>query len=351
MSRPGSSYLAARGYARLGRVKESEEGLISTLTLQKEEKELVKKCVTEEGQAKLKTGGALLLLQDPSQPIDEPSTFQEQTTEPDVLRDTPLQQTGKPEDSVVALSDHDDQPSRETGQDVCREELMIEVTGEPSAEESKEGEILSQAAGSPQEEVCKTPELPPNSFITSNGNTYSLLLPKEIRQREGKVGGFINAEQRESKKAFLTEVQTEDNPPIYLEHILVPENIFKALKERICLGFFEHLEKWFDQALANVESVVSAKMEELKSELGLRLHLHEPRSQRIEKDIHNVRAAELLLHSDRVKRHCAGVLEALAKMKTLSIQLRDEIKKKTKEFSRRVSGMEPLFMNANKSEK
>ncbi|KAJ1203497.1 hypothetical protein NDU88_007282 [Pleurodeles waltl] len=29
MSRPGSSYLAARGYARLGRVKESEEGLIS----------------------------------------------------------------------------------------------------------------------------------------------------------------------------------------------------------------------------------------------------------------------------------------------------------------------------------
>ncbi|XP_078502270.1 coiled-coil domain-containing protein 180 isoform X2 [Lissotriton helveticus] len=331
----------------------------------------------------------------------EPSTLQEQTMEPDISGGQLLQQTAQPEDIVAALSEpaelsesedqpsiesgqdnsregsgsqllqqtaqpedivaelsepaelseSEDQPSIESGQDNSREGSVLEVTEETSAEESTEREVTSQASVGSQEEICITPELPPNSFITSNGNIYSLLLPEEMAQRKGKTGWFISAEQTESKKAFITEVETEDNPPVYLEHILIPENILKALKERIRLGFFEHLENWFDQALANAESVVSAKMEELKSELELRLHLHQPRSQRIEKDIHNVRAAELLLHSDRVERHCAGVVDALVKMKNLSIQLRDEMKKKTKEFSKRVADMEPLFLNANKSEK
>ena len=35
-----------------------------------------------------------------------------------------------------------------------------------------------------------------------------------------------------------------------------------------------------------------AKVEELNSELDLRLHLHEPRAARAEQDVHNVRAGE-----------------------------------------------------------
>ena len=46
--------------------------------------------------------------------------------------------------------------------------------------------------------------------------------------------------------------------------------------------------------------------EELNSELDLRLHLHEPRCRRAELDVHNVRAAELVMHSERVVRHCKG---------------------------------------------
>lgn len=59
---------------------------------------------------------------------------------------------------------------------------------------------------------------------------------------------------------------------------------------RLRAGFFEHLEKWFDQCALNARIVVAAKVDELDSELELRLHLHKPRLEQVEKDIHNVRA-------------------------------------------------------------
>lgn len=59
---------------------------------------------------------------------------------------------------------------------------------------------------------------------------------------------------------------------------------------RLRAGFFEHLEKWFDQCALNARIIVAAKVDELDSELELRLHLHKPRLQHVEKDIHNVRA-------------------------------------------------------------
>lgn len=63
-----------------------------------------------------------------------------------------------------------------------------------------------------------------------------------------------------------------------------------GLSLRLRAGFFEHLEKWFDQCALNARVIVATKIDELDSELELRLHLHQPRAQLIEKDIHNVRA-------------------------------------------------------------
>lgn len=63
-----------------------------------------------------------------------------------------------------------------------------------------------------------------------------------------------------------------------------------GLSLRLRAGFFEHLEKWFDQCTLNARVTVSTKIDQLDSELELRLHLHQPRAEHIEKDIHNVRA-------------------------------------------------------------
>ena len=41
-------------------------------------------------------------------------------------------------------------------------------------------------------------------------------------------------------------------------------------------------------------SIICSQVEELNSELDLRLHLHEPRAARAEQDVHNVRAGREL---------------------------------------------------------
>ncbi|XP_069465431.1 coiled-coil domain-containing protein 180 [Ambystoma mexicanum] len=284
---------------------------------------------------------------DEQPPPDSEIKAATETALPAVPGDESLQQTGQPEGIIT--SESGGQSPMDIEQEDKKEATDLQVTVEEFPEESEESDMPVEAKESPQvAEMCKPP---PNSFTTSNGNVYNLLSLEDTALKKDGTGVFITAEQSGTKEAFMTEIQPEGPPPPYLEHIAIPETLINALKERVRLGFYEHLENWFDKAMANSESVVLAKKEELKSELDLRLHLHQPRSQRIEKDIHNVRAAELLLHSDRVERHYDGVLEALAKMKNLSIELRDDMKEKTDAFRKKVSDMEPLFMNANKSEK
>ena len=50
--------------------------------------------------------------------------------------------------------------------------------------------------------------------------------------------------------------------------------------------------------------------------MDLRLHLHNPRPGRAEKDVHDVRLAELSVHQERVDQHCTGVLETLDRLKS-----------------------------------
>ena len=61
--------------------------------------------------------------------------------------------------------------------------------------------------------------------------------------------------------------------------------------------FLEQLEKWRKESDQRANSIVSAKTNELKNELQLKLHLHEPRAKRAEIDIHNVRAGQFTFSS------------------------------------------------------
>ncbi|XP_075690882.1 coiled-coil domain-containing protein 180 isoform X2 [Rhinoderma darwinii] len=174
------------------------------------------------------------------------------------------------------------------------------------------------------------------TFTTSKQNTYTVLKPSTEDQPD---------------RVFFTEAVIEDEGPLTLDHIVLPDEMIAGLKSSLRLGFFEHLEGWFDETVSNSHSVVLAKMEELKSELDLRCHLHQPRSQRIMMDIHNVRAAELRLHSERVDRHCEGVHQALGNLKEESVSLIEKMKKETQNFRSKISGMENTFLNARKSDR
>uniref|UniRef100_H3B090 DUF4455 domain-containing protein n=1 Tax=Latimeria chalumnae TaxID=7897 RepID=H3B090_LATCH len=119
----------------------------------------------------------------------------------------------------------------------------------------------------------------------------------------------------------------------------------------IRLNFFEHLEDWYGTTLANCKNTVVAKKEELDAELKVLLHLHKPRAKRIEMDVHNVRAAELLLHKERVESHSKGVTEALNNLKKEFIILSTEQKNRSDDFCKKIQDMEAIFVNATKSDR
>ncbi|PIK36653.1 putative coiled-coil domain-containing protein [Apostichopus japonicus] len=180
---------------------------------------------------------------------------------------------------------------------------------------------------------------------TSKGTTFYVLTVA------GEQGLAEGDSERTGDAAFMTEGQEtgEDEVADYIKNVIIPESLFQELRKVLRIEFLNHLEDWTQQAKMSANSVVAAKLEELNSELDLRLHLHNPRCQRIEKDIHNVRGAELLLHQDRVTQHSKGVSTALNEIKTGFTSMQQEHEVLVEKFQKQVDLMEGSFETATKS--
>ncbi|KAF4074532.1 hypothetical protein AMELA_G00240320 [Ameiurus melas] len=106
-----------------------------------------------------------------------------------------------------------------------------------------------------------------------------------------------------------------------VEAVLYPESLIVELQKVVREKFFNHLEE----------------------------RSQEPRAKRIETDIHNVRAAELILHQDRVDRHCKGILQALADLRTDFDNLQDTRRKLNEDFRAKIYSKEDTLYTATKS--
>ncbi|XP_078238907.1 coiled-coil domain-containing protein 180 [Pogona vitticeps] len=175
-------------------------------------------------------------------------------------------------------------------------------------------------------------------FTTSSGNIYELF--EHLRKSKAK----------KSEKYYTGKLKSSSLPP-YLQQVYLPESFFVDLRNKLRLQFFEHLETWFADTLAKTWSVVGAKKEEVNSEVQLRIHLHEPRRERIEKDIYHVRLAELRFHSERLARHCAGVVEALNKERAAFFKLREDQNNVSRTFRHRIQDMENIFLTESRAER
>ncbi|ELU16401.1 hypothetical protein CAPTEDRAFT_163477 [Capitella teleta] len=146
-----------------------------------------------------------------------------------------------------------------------------------------------------------------------------------------------------------SDESAETELPSYIQMIHISSSFINSIKERILLNFVDHLEDWNQHALQRAQNVVAAKTEELHSELDLRLHLHEPRPRRAELDVHNVRAAELVMHSERVVRHCKGIQQALGELKHRFNQMMEQHNHLAVQFKQEIEALEVIFINATKS--
>ncbi|KAM6954483.1 coiled-coil domain-containing protein 180 [Aplochiton taeniatus] len=139
-------------------------------------------------------------------------------------------------------------------------------------------------------------------------------------------------------------LETETQP------VLFPAAMLTELLTRLRLFFFDHLENHFQDVLTSTVAVVAARKEALHSEHNLRLHLHTPRGARIKMDVHNTRAAELVLHKERVDRHIKGILQVLSGCKTDFQDLQGHQIKLMEDFRTEVNGKEEVFIYATKSD-
>ncbi|KAI0222951.1 DUF4456 domain-containing protein [Lamellibrachia satsuma] len=149
----------------------------------------------------------------------------------------------------------------------------------------------------------------------------------------------------------LPPMQLAGEPAEYISEITIPHSLIADIKKMICLNFLNHLEEWTEQGTERSHSVVAAKTEELNSELDLRLHLHKPRASRAELDVHHVRAAELIMHSERVSRHCKGIKLSLSELKRDFTNMNQSHNKLTEKFKQDIESLQVIFVNATKSSK
>ncbi|XP_030317363.1 coiled-coil domain-containing protein 180 [Calypte anna] len=202
--------------------------------------------------------------------------------------------------------------------------------GSEETEHEGQGAVLNGSEAERSEIVVET-------FSTSSGNTYTILEVEE-------------AGKTDIPETYLTKYE-EESLPVYLKHGLIKETIFVELKKQIRLCFFEHLEKWFAEALSSSCVFVAAKKKKLNSELQQCLHLHQQRPVDIERNIYNFRAAELLLHKEYLEHHCGELKRALGREKAEFRKFSDQQNNMIKNLHSQISDMESVFLNAPVTEK
>ncbi|XP_007243986.3 coiled-coil domain-containing protein 180 isoform X1 [Astyanax mexicanus] len=165
------------------------------------------------------------------------------------------------------------------------------------------------------------------TFITASGNTFS-------------------------DHSFVMSCDSEvDVILVEVERVLFPKDLALDLQKIVKEEFLNRIKERYQEVLNNTVTFVEGKKEELKSELELRLHLLQSQAKRIEMDIHNIRAAELSLHQDCVDRHCKGILQALADLRTDFTELQVRQQELTEGFHTQIYNMEETFKTATKSDK
>lgn len=200
-------------------------------------------------------------------------------------------------------------------------------------------------------------------MVTSDkGTCFYVVAPTTVADRvlsnaapqSSRPGPVSKDAAADAGQTFLTQTQLNlvaFGDKNYLSSFFIPSTHFDNLKKCIRLNFINHLESWCDSAMQRAHSVVAAKCEELHSELELRLHLHAPRVKRAEVDVHNVRAAELVLHNERVLRHCKGITQSLAELRNRFEGLTNDHQKLFEKFQREADGMDSVIIEATKSAK
>ena len=179
-------------------------------------------------------------------------------------------------------------------------------------------------------EVNEAPPAPVGEIIQANNEQYLV-------------------EKEEDSSTFLTETTGATDSMEFGCDVAVPQSQFATLHMSIIELYLCHLENWKIEVMSNAKDVVDSKINELKSEVELRHHIHAPRPIRMELDIYNVRVSELKKHSERVKQHTAGIILEITTLRNNFKDLTLEQSGKGKEFRELVEQCEQALATLDKT--
>lgn len=125
------------------------------------------------------------------------------------------------------------------------------------------------------------------------------------------------------------------------------------------VGDYAALEQWAERALGAFRAALAATLESRVAALQGGLHsfvetehasvdavvsmqqrMHDERVQRIEESVVNVRQAELLLHRNRIGRHCRGLEKELELENDRFLSVQDEVHAKAEAFAKEIAGLQ-----------
>ncbi|KAJ8291181.1 hypothetical protein GJAV_G00022330 [Gymnothorax javanicus] len=191
---------------------------------------------------------------------------------------------------------------------------------------SSHEQINTKDSTDSMEQLCVSPT---ETFTTPKGNVYTA----QSLGTQGEPDG--------DEMMKLPEV----------ERVAVPESLLCELQREVRAAFLTHLEDWYQTAVLNALNIVAAKREELKSGLDLQVDLLQSRAKRIETEIHNVRAEELVLHRDHVEKYLRNVEDTLSEIRIRVRDLQHRHQEQTDEFSTQINALENVFASAANSDK
>ncbi|KAF6036813.1 CCDC180 [Bugula neritina] len=131
-------------------------------------------------------------------------------------------------------------------------------------------------------------------------------------------------------QTFLTEVnlagiaKTSSQNYEFLESFFISPEYFIKLKQSIRLNFITYMENWTDEAIQRAHSIIAA-------------------------NLMNSTLTELMMHNERVVRHCKGINQTLADLKLQFDKLLTEHQLTFDEFQKGVEAMEAVVLRGNKS--
>ncbi|CAF4534188.1 unnamed protein product [Rotaria sp. Silwood1] len=192
----------------------------------------------------------------------------------------------------------------------------------------------------------------------STNNEIEQATKSSIERRNSNAVTCLGNEQDQLQiQTFLTEnptleIETPKNQTISIpfhEAFQIPSNLVDSLMFDLCRAFLDYYDHWKEETERRADVIMYSKHDELDKEKDFQIHLHEPRRERIEIDIHNVRAAEIVMHDERVERHIRGVQETLEQIDADYGRMLKDFSKSINTYKDDILNLENVFINATTS--